>query len=173
MAVVHGCSPERPYFSFRAHQGARLYHEGKANKIITTGKEEAEHLADILWEDGVDHKDIITENNSRTTLGNLLYSMEIINSLANGRGGNIGIYLVSQEWHRPRILYQASHVLWQYPFEFSAALDPRDPKEIAKDIEQENKLLLVDRLTLPVPLIGMPVNRFAYWAAGKVSGKFD
>ncbi len=122
----------------RAHAGAGLYNAGLVSRLITTGKNgEARTLAEILHSDGVPYEAIIIEPFSRSTIENLRFASDILGSMD---GPIKGVYIISQEWHWPRIQdYLSPDTNWNYPYEFCPAEDGRPDEEIQREIELEMK----------------------------------
>lgn len=171
VAVVHGAYPKQVHAQNRAHAGADLNKEGKAHIIITTGKHEANDLAQIVFKDGVPENAIRKETKSTTTYQNLRnLASEIFPEIEDANHHFELAYLISQEWHRDRLLYVARHVLGRrYPHEFYPAVDGREnQEEIDADARLEKLKMLVDRTTLFLPLGGGSLNSLAYYVLSKV-----
>lgn len=170
VAVVHGADPKQIHAQNRAHGAADLYNQRKARIVVTTGRYEADELAQIVFKDGVPPSAIRTETKSRTTYQNLRALVsEIFPSLEDATHRFELVYLISQEWHRPRLLYVARHVLGnRYPYEFYPALDGRSEDEVNADANLERPKFLVDRASLLVPVFGGMINSAAYWAFSRV-----
>lgn len=104
----------------RLTAAANLYRAGAAPFIIVSGgsgsitfpdQREAPYMAELLILMGVPRSAIITENNSRNTHENILYSKQILKDLhlsANTPGSlpsaEAPVLLVSSAWHLPRAL---------------------------------------------------------------------
>lgn len=86
VALVLGGRPLRA--NPRAHEAAKLWHEGRVKYLVVSGGvqwdvdgellSEAEYMKKILLEDGVDEDAIILENSARTTIENFLFGSILI-----------------------------------------------------------------------------------------------
>lgn len=170
IAVVHGANPKQVHAQNRAHAGANLYKEGKVHVVVTTGRYEAGDLAQIVLKDGVPENAIRLETKSKTTYQNLRNLVsETFPSLEDSDHRLELAYLISQEWHEPRLLYIARHVLGRrYHHEFYAVEDGRKDDEKNSDIALERYKIWVDRTTISLPWVGGLVNSLAYLALSKV-----
>ncbi len=170
VAVVHGANPKQVHAQNRAHAGADLFKEGKVQVVITTGRNEANDLAQIVCNDGVPSNTIRTETKSRTTYQNLRnFVLELFPQLEDTTHHLELAYLISQSWHGNRLLYVARHVLGtRYPHEFYPAIDGRNQEEIDADSSLERYKMWVDKATLKVPVVGGLINSSAYWALSRV-----
>lgn len=170
VAVVHGANPKQAHAQNRAHGGADLYKEGKAHVVVTTGRHEADDLAQIVFKDGVPENAIRTETKSKTTWENLKnLAADIFPQLEDANHSFELAYLISQEWHRDRLLYVAWHALGdRYPHRFYAVPDGRNGQEIDADARLENYKMLVEKVTLPIPFMGGSFNSSAYWILSKM-----
>lgn len=163
-AVVHGANPKQIHAQNRAHAGASLYKEGKVHVIVTTGKYEADELAQIVLLDGVPENAIRTEAKSRTTY-QMLRNMvsEIFSELEDSNHTLQMSYFVSQQWHADRLMYVAHHVIGsRYPYVFHPVPDGRRQEEVDADIRLERIKMLVDSTTLFLPVGRGLLNSLAY-----------
>jgi uncharacterized SAM-binding protein YcdF (DUF218 family) len=175
VAVVNGADPRQVHARNRAQAAADLYKSGRVSKVITTGKGEANELAQIVSMEGIPPGDIMKETRSETTYQSLKNVTKILDDLSQELGPLELAYLISQEWHRSRVLHIAARVLGvKYPYEFHAASDGRTKDYISRDAGLERVKMAFDNVTLSVPLLGELVNSLGYRflrCFGKLTGK--
>jgi uncharacterized SAM-binding protein YcdF (DUF218 family) len=110
---IKGAPPDWPYSdlgraSDRVWHAARIYHAGKAPRLILSGgsmpwlgarRTEADAMQGFLVDLGVPIEAILREGRSRNTRENALYTAEILNAQGIGR-----VLLVTSALHMPRAL---------------------------------------------------------------------
>ena len=94
-ALVLGCHPG-PRLARRVLGAVSLWRAGQAQRIVVSGRGEAEVGVSLALEQGVPREALVAEVEARTTLENL--------TLGRGLLGPGPTWLVTDDWHMPRAL---------------------------------------------------------------------
>ena len=165
IGVVHGANPQKAHAQNRADGAIKLYRNGIITKIISTGKYEAEPLAERMIDARVSEADIIIENRSRSSYENFLYLRELLDTHPDLQGQRLS-YLISQSWHRDRIYLLATGILREERFVFYPVPDGRDGEEIKSEVKAEKVKYFFDLVSLRMPgSFGHRFNNFALWVS--------
>jgi len=97
-ALVLGCRPG-PRLSRRVMGAVALWQRGLAQRIVISGRGEAEAGVALAVEQGIPRGALVAEPHARTTLENLTLSRDLL--------GSSPVWLVTDDWHMARALWLA------------------------------------------------------------------
>ena len=103
-ALVCGCPPG-PALTGRIHAAHRLIMSGQATECIISGRGEAEYGQALLVSLGVERARITMETEATNTVENLLNVAATLKTTQS--------WVVSDDWHMPRILWIAKQLDYQ------------------------------------------------------------
>ncbi|MBK1702336.1 YdcF family protein [Thiococcus pfennigii] len=170
---VYGAPRDWPYPNLgpaadRVWQAARAWHAGKARWLIISGggmpwqgdrRPEAEAMRGLLTALGVPEEVQLSEDRSRNTRENALYSAELIRAQGFER-----VLLVTSALHMPRALatFRAVGIdAIPLPADFEVMPEPSHPLRWMPDAQA-----LVDSTRALKEYLGLWVYRWRGWAAG-------
>jgi vancomycin permeability regulator SanA len=151
--VIHGAGiyPDgslQPHTQARADKGIEANKTLPVDKIIVCGKNEAVHIKEYMTENDVEEEKIQVEPCSFSTLSNLLYSECLLSIFESGGNPIKKVFLISNYWHGPRLMYDAEKILRGRNIEFLPAEDPRSEEEIRRDERWERIKFVSDKMLL-------------------------
>jgi len=113
------------------------YCSGTYGKDYVPRITEAQEMTEGLIKLGVNQEDIFLEEESKDTVGNLIYPIPIIQQIVSGSTGDINVGIATGDFRIPRALYIGGVVLPNFPRKFIIHPIPiEEPNNLASRIRE-------------------------------------